>query len=93
MDVYCPKCGEPMDTEVFHEEAAERVAIGEKATYASVSAEFRSKGCTALREFGARCNPNVNATMASAAEVAFDVLGDDMDGAASMLEDYEDMFG
>lgn len=90
MDVYCPKCAEPWDNDTFHEVAEE---IG--STYAAVSAAFRAKGCgVAFRGSaydpgrhcgaGSRANPNIAAM--------YDLLGDDMDGAAAMFEDMAGLF-
>lgn len=66
--------------------------------YAKVTSEFRSKGCVALNtEFGtSECAPEgadaqtdktFGLTRSEAASALYDILGDDMDGAASMLDD------
>lgn len=63
--------------------------------YKVVSAEFRSKGCKALKHLtdATYCKPQKregeDLTRAEAASVLYDLLGDDMDGAAAMLEDFE----
>jgi len=58
--------------------------------YATVSAEFRAKGCAALESFGARCQPGDSADdpddLALIGTV-YDLLGEDLDGAAAELED------
>lgn len=54
--------------------------------YRQVSEEFRAHGCSALRTFGANCEPAAS-ERASAAGAMYDLLGDDLDGAASMLAD------
>lgn len=61
--------------------------------YQQVSAEFRREGCKALKSFGnMNCKPkerdSEDLTMAEAASAMYDILGDDMDGAAAMLEDF-----
>jgi len=91
VDVYCLKCAEPWDTYCFHDEAAAREAEGlAGATYAEVSADFRRRGCVAL-DIGhgaTECVANDSLT-AQAAGICYDLMGDDMDGCASMMEDFE----
>jgi len=82
MDLYCPKCAEPVDNDEFHERADEI-----DSTYSKVAADFRANGCSAL---GGKCNPDtINSPKAQVANVIYDLLGDDMDGAASELDDAE----
>lgn len=81
MDVYCPKCGEPWDIDTFHDVADER-----DLSFAQVSNDFAQRGCLAL---GTNHNITEDELRASASDVLFDVLGDDIDGIASMLEDFE----
>lgn len=82
MDVYCPKCGEPCDMDYFHDVADEK-----GSTYTAVMRDFQQRGCVAV-DFGF-CVPNEEgATRAMYADALYDLLGDDMDGAASMLADY-----
>lgn len=86
MDLYCPKCGEPWDNEEFHYRAEET-----GTSYSFTAGQFREHGCLAL---GGRCSPRelepvaLGLTRAEAASALYDVLGDDMDGAAAMLEDF-----
>jgi len=88
MDIYCPRCGEPWDHDTLHEEVGARVSEGRKASYATVAAEFRRRGCEALESYGAPCNPEgIGSGYAEAASALYDLLGDDMDGAAAMFED------
>jgi hypothetical protein len=62
--------------------------------YEQVSTEFRAKGCRALNHISTAtwCEPQErdgeDLTMAEAASAMYDILGDDMDGAAAMLEDF-----
>jgi hypothetical protein len=84
MDIFCPKCGEPWDNDELHEVVAERHENGDHdASYNSVAREFRGKGCEV---FGCS-HGHVSAMAAELAAVAYDMMGDDMDGAASMLDD------
>ena len=88
MDVKCPKCGEPWDNDSLHEAVKRRnneaVDPNDKATYSEVAADFRSRGCAAL---DATCSDNIADPRIA---VAYDILGDDMDGAASIMEDLLD---
>lgn len=119
MDIYCPRCGEPWDTECLHEEAQlvygvpyyaaqvdpdyiagtyvqplspknpayDDAAYG--AVYRDVRAAFQGEGCAALAQFrGTKepCEARDN-DRAKVAGVMYDLLGDDLDGAAAMMED------
>lgn len=96
MDLYCPKCGEPWEFDSLHDEAQARKEAGNyEASYDTVSADFRSRGCEAMHAgFDGRCStPSTQTdrafglTRQDAASALYDVLGDDMDGAAAMLDD------
>ena len=78
MDIYCRKCGEPWDTYSLHDEAEES-----GRPYSAVKEDFMRNGCSAL--FGARCSSNEARPEIA---MAYELLGDDLDGAASILEDY-----
>ena len=80
MDLYCPRCADPVDNDYFHEVAEET-----GTTYREVAGAFRSKGCEAL---GDTCNQNHDTRAAMYVAAAYDLLGDDMDGAAAMLADF-----
>lgn len=86
MDLMCPRCGEPWDNDEFHEVAAET-----GSTYAKVAAEFRLKGCEALGTSHSTPSTEKDRTYGltrqDAATALYDLLGDDMDGAAAMLDD------
>lgn len=81
MDLRCARCAEPIDNDELHCVAEER-----GTTYALVAREFRANGCVAVT--GTVCEPS-DSIMASAAGAMYDLLGDDMDGAAAMLDDFE----
>jgi len=76
MDMLCPKCAEPWDNDEFHDVASEN-----QSTYSELAADFRRRGCEALgsRHGDGDAHPVIAAT--------YDLLGDDMDGAAAMFED------
>jgi len=83
MDVYCPTCAGQRDTDEFHEVAAERGTC-----YEVVAAAFRSTGCEALGM--GKCKPSRETRgRAMAISALYDLLGDDMDGAAAMIEDFD----
>lgn len=93
MDVRCRNCGEPWDNDSLHDEAAARRSEGKpRATYTEVAADFRRLGCNALdTEYGVQvCSPR-NAAHGATLDVIYEFMGDDMDGAASMIEDAEMM--
>lgn len=94
MDIYCSKCGEPWDMDCLHEEAEIRVKALNvpiikissedpvySATYNEVRKDFQKKGCCVL---GGKCSNN---KASGAISAAYDLMGDDLDGAASILDD------
>ncbi len=84
MDVPCRVCGEPLDMDCLHDVADE---LG--LTFAQVSANYRTKGCAGLAGSSYEnpsCTPRGNV---AARGMVYDLLGDDIDGAAVMLEDME----
>ena len=90
MDVYCPICREPWDMDCFHEQIKEdhpKLKSGKKydAEYKKLTAKFRSEGCKCI---GGTCTVTRKRSVAMGA--LYDLLGDDMDGAASMMEDHMD---
>ena len=88
MDLYCTSCGEPWDNDTFHDVAEET-----DSTYEKVMREFRVKGCAVIP--GQSCVPtpatNTDRTFGlrpqDASAALFDMLGDDTDGIAAMMED------
>ena len=83
MDIYCPKCGEPWNAEELHYVAEEN-----QTTFPEELAKFSRIGCEV---FGEQHADPADQQRALAAAVAFELMGDDVDGIASFLEDYEEM--
>jgi hypothetical protein len=100
MDNYCPKCGEPWDIDSLHEEVLVKmqdsgIVAGTKTGYEklfdAVRKDFYRRGCPAA---GGRCSePDTTTdntfglTRAEASSSLMEMLGDDIDGVASMLDD------
>lgn len=81
MDIYCPKCAEPTDQDELH--------YVDGKTYDQAAKAFRLDGCKVL---GFTCNPRTtNSFKAQASYAMFELLGDDMDGATSLMDDFESM--
>jgi hypothetical protein len=87
MDIYCTKCGEPWDVIGITDEAEE---FG--LTPAEMHAKFRREGCEAMGTSHSgigEVNRVVNGVdVISAMSALNDMLGDDVDGAAAMMEDW-----
>jgi hypothetical protein len=81
MDIYCPKCSEPVDTDYFHD-----IAESTDSTWIEVSRAFQQIGCEALGDSHGEGESNPYAS------ALYDLLGDDVDGAAAMMEDYPEYF-
>ena len=81
MDIYCHVCGEPVDIDELH-----YIAEDEHSTFREVLAQFTAEGCTALNGV---CNPFPDTRRATVAAIASELLGDDVDGIAAMMEDAE----
>ena len=82
-DIYCVRCGEPVELDYLHDVAAEQ-----DTTFAKVLAAFQTKGCVALG--GPQCERR-SSLRTEAMAAMFDILGDDVDGAASMMDDLDYM--
>lgn len=81
MDILCPKCAEPWEVDTIHDYAEEN-----GTTFAVVANDFRTKGCgKAFREWEIRCEKRAGH---EARSVIADLLGDDIDGYASLCEDF-----
>lgn len=87
MDIPCPRCDEPWDNNSFHDEAAES-----NRTYTEVTRDFQSRGCHALETaFGSMICERSNSFRSMATSAMFDLCGDDIDGVASLMDDFEYM--
>lgn len=86
MDIYCPKmgCGEVVDMDYLHDVAEET-----NSTYTAVMRDFQQRGCLALGD----THSENGSDRGVYAEALYDLLGDDLDGAAAMMEDFPDLFG
>lgn len=86
MDVYCQQCGEPWDvlsvTEMnYREDGGTRIQF------------YRGDGCPSCK-WGKDESKTKNQSEASMLmSAAVDILGDDVDGIAATLEDFEAVFG
>lgn len=81
MDIICPKCREPWETDTLHDYADEW-----ETTYREVAKAFRTLGCgQAFSEWGVSCHTEKGA---EARFAMADLLGDDIDGYAAMCEDF-----
>ncbi len=77
MDVYCPRCGEPY----------ELLGITDDFTQEERSSFWDGKGCPCCKGKTVESKP----FRAEATAVLRDILGDDIDGIASELDDMEYM--
>lgn len=74
MDINCPRCGEPWETDyVYHEMTRE-----ERADL------LAGRGCSSE----CRSNPQSRSLRAMGAGAVLDLCGDDLDGAAALMEDF-----
>lgn len=80
MDIYCSKCGEPWEIDSIHDVAEEL-----QFSFDETMKAFKKQGCEIL---GASHGP-INENRAAAVSVLFDIMGDDVDGIAAMLEDFD----
>lgn len=84
MDIYCTRCSEPIDMDYLHDLVEE----GMYANFKEALHAFQTKGCEALGE--PQCERS-DSLRAAAMGAMFDLLGDDVDGAAAMMDDFEYM--
>lgn len=76
MDLYCVKCGEPVENDYLHDYAEES-----GSDYGTVYRKFVKSGCPAL---GMSCGDGEASEFAS---MVYGLAGDDPDFAASMFDD------
>jgi hypothetical protein len=84
MDIYCPRCGEPWDTDEFHYLAEE---LG--TTFNDTMTQFARKGCEVIPEQSHNPYAQLDHRRALVAAVAFEIMGDDVDGIVAMMDDAE----
>ena len=81
LGINCTKCGEPWELDSFHDIPG--------LDYPTATQRFAVIGCAV---FGVECYDDPSESdlsRASASSVLMDILGDDLDGVASMLDDLE----
>lgn len=87
MDLYCVKCGEPWELLYITDEAEYLGYENPRAAHRA----FAEKGCAAI---GGKCNERGSShevrglDVRDAQSALYDILGDDVDGAAAMMEDF-----
>lgn len=77
MDITCPKCSEPCDMDELHEF---------DMSFDAAKNLFFTQGCGVL--FNGRPCETVRSLAADASAALFDLMPDDVDGIASMMEDF-----
>lgn len=94
-DINCPRCGEPWDIDSVHEEISVRhypfLPEGEdyQKEFSRIQAEFYKRGCVTFEGVSVECAQS-ESFKAQASAALYDLLGDDVDGIAAMLEDVGD---
>lgn len=87
MDIICPVCTEPWDLSELHD------AEG-GLSFSEANALFHTKGCGPV--FGVTCKPvtaSGDRLRGDVSAAMYDLLGDDVDGIAAMMEDFDMMGG
>lgn len=79
MDTICPRCGEPSEV-LYITDTAKELGLTPREAHA----KFANEGCGFL---GFTCTP-VKDERTEVAALLYDLLGDDVDGVAAMLEDF-----
>lgn len=83
MDVKCKFCREPWDIDTFHDAADEQ-----GCSFDDVRKRFQAEGCKAIG--WGNCNPEtVTARPDARLSILDELLGDDIDGIAAMIEDFD----
>jgi hypothetical protein len=84
MDVYCLKCGEPYDV-ISVTDMTYRSDGGTRIQF------YAGEGCPSC-DWGKKA-PNEPPFRSELMQAGLDILGDDVDGLAATLEDYDFLFG
>ena len=82
MDIYCVICGEPWDMDCLFDAVTE----GRATDWNDARSKFEREGCGL---WGLKCSTTPDTARAMASAAIMEVMGDDLDGVASMLEDAE----
>ena len=76
MDIFCPVCGEPWDLDELHDVPG--------IPFEAARRGFAAEGCGV---FGTKHNSTIDSDRATKSAVLHELLGDDIDGIASLMED------
>ncbi len=76
MDIYCPVCGEPWDLYGLHDVPG--------VPFEAARRRFAAEGC---QVFGTKHNSPIDSDRATKSAVLHQLLGDDIDGIAALMED------
>jgi len=76
MDIYCPVCGEPWDLDELHGVPG--------ITFEAARRRFAAEGCGL---FDSQHNSAIDSDRAAKSALLHELLGDDIDGIASLMED------
>ena len=82
MDIKCHRCGEPWELDTFHDVAAEQ-----GITFDAAMRRFRREGCAGTGWIEP-CGRTYDPAKSMALVELGDMLGDDVDGFAAMIEDF-----
>lgn len=83
MDILCPNCGEPTDIDTLHEAVAEECY----PSFDEARKAFYAIGCRALNCIGIVCSEPLKPGASNVLREVYELLGDDIDGAACLIED------
>ncbi len=91
MDIHCKHCGEPWDISELHEMADATGDYENLLTFDNARALFYTHGCGAFQNHPpSNCSATSIVSLETLAgiDALQDMLGDDVDGLASTLEDF-----
>lgn len=90
MDLYCPRCSEPCDSDEFHYvEDLNSDVEGALLSWATATGRFRTIGCAALEGGTTPTCEKDDSLRSLASATLMDLMGDDLDGVASTMDDFE----
>ncbi len=101
-DIFCPICGEPWDLDCLHDEVTHRNPDQQwyvdgkydqtlyDPLFSEVRKQFQRNGCVALTSYNGEHNEDtMDRPRNSVYGALFELAGDDVDFAISMMEDAE----